>query len=274
MATCVTPPPIASSSKNRADCRYNWIIHKNIFFLYLFYNSVQLYTGKLQKTEKYLALICFSIRVCSHGADTLQNICSLLQYQHPDAAYKICRVSIYCMLQKCFKFESLSLHCCRFFLQNLQLWILYTLTFFSIFTNLQQIPTIYCGNAKNLFLVCVLVCIVNCSAHQEPGRGLSPLIGANPHPRTQQNQQQRNVKPTAEIPGQASDLYRVLHHVNIPLGYVHMCRILCGSPPGKKVWFGPFAKFLQKFWFGPKPECHLPVFFGLTGGRGSLYLSA
>lgn len=52
MATCVTPPPIASSSKNRADCRYNWIIHKNIFFLYLVYNSVQLYTGKLQKNRE------------------------------------------------------------------------------------------------------------------------------------------------------------------------------------------------------------------------------
>lgn len=137
MATCVTPPPIASSSKNRADCRYNWIIHKNIFFLYLFYNSVQLYTGKLQKTEKYLALICFSIRVCSHGADTLQNICSLLQYQHPDAAYKICRVSIYCMLQKCFKFESLSLHCCRFFCKicNCGFYIHWLFSLFSLICN-------------------------------------------------------------------------------------------------------------------------------------------
>lgn len=87
-----------------------------IYFSSIYFTILHNYTREnCKKTEKYLAVICFSIGVCSHGADTLQNICSLLQYQHPDAAYKICSVSIYCMLQKCCKFESLYLHCCRFF---------------------------------------------------------------------------------------------------------------------------------------------------------------
>lgn len=138
MATCVTPPPIASSSKNRADCRYNWIIHKNIFFLYLFYNSVQLYTGKLQKNgEASLSGYVHTGQIrCRTSAACYSSSIQMLHTKSAECSFTVC----------CKNAANLKVYLCiaaDCFLQNLQLLILYTLTFFSIsiiFTNLQQIP--------------------------------------------------------------------------------------------------------------------------------------